>query len=71
VITHVSFKIVVDETRCELHGECVLAAPEIFQIADDDDELVTVLLAEPSEDLREQAQNAVDDCPMQALRIIG
>ena len=62
-------RIVLDELRCELHGECVVAAPEIFEIVDDDDEVVTLLMAEFPEELRERAQMAVDDCPLQALRI--
>jgi ferredoxin len=64
-----SFKLILDEQRCELHGECVVAAPVIFEIHDDDDEAVTLLIAEPDDDLRDMAQMAVDNCPVQALRI--
>jgi ferredoxin len=64
-----TFRVVLDKTRCELHGECVLAAPEVFQIADDDDDVVTMLTTEPGDELRSRVQRAVDDCPVQALRI--
>jgi ferredoxin len=64
-----SFKIILDEKRCEMHGECVVDAPEIFEIRDDDDEAVTLLMAEAPDELRELAERAVDDCPVQALRI--
>lgn len=66
-----SFRIILDEERCELHGECVVAAPSIFDIRDDDDEAVTLLMTEIPDELRDQAQQAVDDCPVQALRIEG
>jgi len=66
-----SFRIVLDEQRCELHGECVLAAPQVFDIVDDDDDAVTMLMTEAGEELRDAVQQAVDDCPVQALRIEG
>ena len=66
-----TLKVVLDDTRCELHGECVLAAPEVFEIADDDDDVVTLLTLEPSDELRAKVERAVDDCPVQALRIEG
>lgn len=66
-----SIKIILDETRCELHGECVLAAPTVFDIVDDDDEFVTLLMTEAPEELRGDVQRAVDDCPVQALRLEG
>jgi ferredoxin len=65
------FKIIVDEERCELHGECVVDVPGVFEIVDDDDESVTLLMAEVPDELRDRVQSAVDDCPVQALRIEG
>lgn len=35
-------KVIVDNDRCELHGECTIAAPDVFEI-EDDKEWVTVL----------------------------
>jgi len=66
-----SFKIILDEKRCEMHGECVLAAPQVFDIVDDDDDVVTMLMNEAGDELRGVVQQAVDDCPVQALRIEG
>jgi len=66
-----SFKIILDAARCEMHGECVLAAPTVFDIDDDDDDAVTMLMTEAPEELRADVQRAVDDCPVQALRIEG
>jgi ferredoxin len=66
-----TFRVVLDEARCELHGECVLAAPEVFEIVDDDDDVVTMLTTQPSDELRAKVERAVEDCPVQALRIEG
>ena len=63
-------RIVVDFDACAAHGDCVVEAPEIFDIGDDD-EIVTVLIEEPDENLRARAQRAVDACPMAAIRIEG
>jgi ferredoxin len=60
-------KIVVDWDRCEVNGACMDAAPEIFDINDDDD---LVLLDEhPPEALREKAERAVSRCPKAAISI--
>ena len=63
-------KVVVDFDACAAHGDCVTAAPELFDIGDDD-EVVRVLQEEPGEDLREQAEAAADACPMFAITIEG
>ena len=63
-------KVVVDFDACAAHGDCVVEAPEIFDLGDDD-EVVKVLVPEPGEDLRSQAQAAADACPMAAIRIEG
>ena len=61
-------RVIVDLDVCAAHGDCVIAAPEIFDLGDDD-EVVTVLLEEPGEELRAQAERAVEDCPVSAIRI--
>jgi len=63
-------KVVVDFDACAAHGDCVVAAPEIFDLGDDDD-VVRVLLDEVPEELRGKAQAAVDACPMVAIKIEG
>jgi ferredoxin len=49
---------------CELHGECCFAAPEVFQLDDDD---VLHYESEPSEDLRAKVRMAVNVCPTRAI----
>jgi ferredoxin len=61
-------KVTVDFDRCELHGECVMAAPEVFDIGDDSD-VVTVLDPEPGEHLRINLRDAALMCPVAAIHI--
>jgi ferredoxin len=63
-------KVIRDAKRCELHGECVMAAPEVFEIEDDKD-AVTVINPDPSEELRKAVEQAVMMCPTSALRLEG
>jgi ferredoxin len=63
-------KVEVDEIRCDAHGVCVDACPEVFALSDDDD-VVTVLNDEPDESLREKVIRAADICPKAAITISG
>lgn len=63
-------KMILDYELCEGHGECVVAAPEIFDL-DDDGEKAVLLQEEPGEELREPATEAVKICPIAALRLEG
>ncbi|HKT04701.1 MAG TPA: ferredoxin [Rugosimonospora sp.] len=59
-------RVVVDMSKCQDHGQCAFAAPEVFQI-DPSGHLAYV--AEPDEALREAVEEAVDVCPLQAIRL--
>lgn len=61
-------KVIVDTSRCELHGECVMAAPDVFAIEDDQDS-VTLLNEQPGEQLRSAVEEAAMMCPVTAIRI--
>jgi len=61
-------KVIVDASGCALHGECVLAAPEVFEI-DDDKDVVTVIDPEPGEHLRGKVEDAVLMCPVAAISL--
>jgi ferredoxin len=63
-------KVIVDSGRCELHGECVMAAPDVFEIGDDK-ESVTVLNDQPGEHQRSAVEEAAMMCPVTAIRIEG
>lgn len=57
-------KVDVDMSICLLHGQCVIAAPEVFSF-DDDGGLVWV--AEIDETQIADAEAASDACPEQAI----
>ena len=63
-------KVIVDELRCDAHGVCVEACPEVFALSDDDDK-VRVLNDEPDESLRESVNRAVALCPKAAISVEG
>lgn len=60
-------KIIYDKDLCQRHGQCVGAAPELFEFAADGS--LVVKDAAPPEALWEAAQDAVDVCPVQALSL--
>lgn len=64
-----SFEVIVDWDVCQDHGQCVFSAPPIFQL--DEHGRLAVLIEEPDDGLRVQAEEAADVCPVQAIRIEG
>lgn len=63
-------KITVNLDVCDAHGACVMEAPDLFAL-DDDDETVRLLVSEPPEDARKAAERAAQSCPVQAITIEG
>jgi ferredoxin len=63
-------KVIVDEFRCDAHGVCVDACPEVFALSDEDDK-VRLLTEEPDESLREAVNRAVALCPKAAITLEG
>ncbi|KRD02783.1 MULTISPECIES: ferredoxin [unclassified Streptomyces] len=61
-------KVVVDMNKCQDHGQCVFAAPDVFSL-DDDGRLAYVPDADDA--LRDEVEEAADVCPLQAIRIEG
>jgi ferredoxin len=61
-------KVIVDMNLCQSHGECVLAAPDVFELGDDD---VLIWKEDVDESQRDAVEEAVDVCPMMAIRIEG
>ncbi|MCV2866795.1 ferredoxin [Albidovulum sediminicola] len=59
-------KVHVDMSICLLHGQCVIAAPEVFSF---DDEGQLQWLADVDDGLRADVEAAADACPEQAIRI--
>jgi ferredoxin len=61
-------KVIVDMNLCQSHGECVNAAPDVFDLGDDD---VLIWKEDVEESQRAAVEEAVDVCPMMAIRIEG
>jgi ferredoxin len=60
-------RVIVDFDQCESNALCMAAAPEVFEVRDDD--LLYVLQDEPSEELREKVTAAARLCPKLAITI--
>lgn len=60
-------EIQVDRDVCDLHGQCVFTAPELFRFDDDDElEYTTEVPAE----LEGKARAAATVCPTSAITLI-
>lgn len=62
-------RINVDWELCEGHGQCLLAAPTVFDLNDDTAQ-VTLLDPDPGEELRGAVERAASMCPSRALRVV-
>jgi ferredoxin len=59
-------KVTVDLDACQGYLSCMLAAPEVFDV-DDEEGKVVVLQPQPAEELEAATETAVRGCPAQAL----
>ena len=60
-------RVVVDFDLCESNALCMAAAPEVFEVRDDD--FLYVLQENPPEALRAKVEEAVQRCPKQAISL--
>lgn len=58
----------VDRGVCENHGQCVIAAPDVFSM---DDDGVLIVDEEAIESHAAEVEDAADVCPVQAILING
>jgi len=61
-------RVVVDYDLCESNALCMAAAPEVFEVREDD--LLYVLDENPPEELRDKVMAAVRTCPKNAISIV-
>lgn len=63
-------EIIIDRPKCCGAGQCVMAAPEVF---DQDEEGVAFLIAEnaPYDDHLDAIREAIASCPTGAISISG
>ena len=62
-------RVVVDRDVCQNHGQCVFAAPQVFEL--DEEGTLEVLQDEVDESLRDVVEEAADVCPTQAITLEG
>ena len=60
-------RVSVDVERCESNALCMQAAPQVFEVRDDN--FLYVLQEEPPEGERSAVQEAVRLCPTQTLSV--
>ena len=60
-------KVVVDQKLCEGNMKCQEAAPEVFEVRDDDKS--HLLLDNPPERMRDKLKLAARLCPRQAITV--
>ena len=64
-----TMRVELDEPKCVASGQCVMAAPEVFDQRDDDG--VAILLHEhPAPEYHEEVREAAAICPAAAIRLI-
>ena len=61
-------RVLVDRTLCETHAQCVFAAPDVFEL-DDDDELNYD--PAPDDSRRSAVEQAAQMCPVRAITFAG
>jgi ferredoxin len=61
-------RVTVDLSRCQGYGNCVVSAPEVFDLDDDTGQAV-VLVPDVGPELLESARRAVATCPVQAISL--
>ena len=61
------WNVVVDLDRCDNHANCTAAAPEVFEM--DENDVLSVLEEKPANDLRPKVEEAVRQCPTGAISI--
>jgi ferredoxin len=61
------YRVVVDFDLCESNARCMDAAPEVFEVRDDD--FLYILDETPADELRAKVEEAVRLCPKAAITI--
>ena len=62
-----AWKVVVDFDLCESNAICMGIVPEVFEVRDDN--FLYVLEENPPDDLRAKVDQAVRQCPKQAISV--
>lgn len=61
-------RVVVDYDLCESNGLCMMAAPTVFELRDDDN--LYILEEHPGPELRNKVESAAASCPKSAITLV-
>jgi ferredoxin len=62
-------RIELDEPKCVASGQCVVAAPDVFD-QNEDDGVAFLLTEEPADERLGDVREAVAVCPAAAIRLV-
>ncbi|RDG39007.1 ferredoxin [Streptomyces corynorhini] len=62
-------RVELDEPKCVAAGQCVMAAPDVFDQRDEDG-VAVVLNEHPGAELHEEVREAAAICPAAAIRLV-
>ncbi len=62
-------RVTVDLNTCQGYANCVVEAPDLFDV-DDETGKALVLVDEFGANLADDAQRAVDNCPVSAITMV-
>ncbi|MGW0711446.1 ferredoxin [Streptomyces sp. NPDC002643] len=62
-------RIELDEPKCVASGQCVVAAPEVFDQRDEDG-IALLLDNQPTAELLDRVREAAAVCPAAAIRMV-
>lgn len=60
-------KLLLDRVRCQGYGNCVVAAPDVFDVDDSGHVVLLIAADEVPDDRTAEIKQAVRDCPVAAL----
>jgi ferredoxin len=63
-----TYRVAIDEKTCNGYGNCVLAAPSVFDL-DARTNVAVVLDGHPVDDDSEALEDAEADCPVRAITL--
>lgn len=63
-----TYRIEIDEDTCNGYGNCVIAAPQVFDL-DPETNAAVLLDRHPVEGDDEAVEEAAADCPVQAIKL--